>query len=304
MDLSAKTLIIIAGPTAVGKSSLAMEVAQRLSCPILSADSRQIYREMTIGTAKPTQADLERVPHHFINELSVTDAYSAGQYEREAIERLTEIYQEHDYAVMCGGTGLYIRAVREGLDTFPQISPEIIQTVTEEYNRLGLPHLQDEIAALDPRYAEQVDMNNSRRLIRAIAVARQSGIPYSDHLRGQATQRPWREVAILLAMDRPLLHQRIHQRVDMMMEAGLLTEVRGLQAYRSRRPLETVGYQELLDHLEGTITLDQAIDLIKTHTRQYAKRQMTWFRKYGTWEVLRDLSMDAQLAMISQHISS
>jgi len=300
MDLSAKTLIIIAGPTAVGKSSLAMGVAQQLGCPIISADSRQIYREMTIGTAKPSIEDLKAVTHHFINELSVTENYSAGRYEREVLARLKLIYQEHDYAVMCGGTGLYLRAVREGLDAFPDINDEIIHTVQEEYECNGLKHLQQELIQYDPAYAERVDMQNARRLIRAIAVVRQSGTTYSAHLQGQAAKRPWKEMPILLTMERSKLTQRINRRVDLMMHHGLVDEVRGLKTHEQKRPLLTVGYQEIFDFLNGSIDLPQAVELIKIHTRQYAKRQMTWFRKYGTWTIYHEQSVEKSTSAILQ----
>lgn len=275
-----KTLIVIGGPTASGKTALAIALARHFGTEIISADSRQIYREMTIGTAKPSAEELAMVPHHFIDTHSIHDHYSAGQYEREARALLDRLFQQYDLLIAAGGSGLYLRALMEGLDAFPEIPEAIERDVEALYAREGLPALQRAVATQDPDYYEQVDRQNPARLLRALKVIRATGKPFSAFRKNRPAPRPWRNLPILLMPERTLLYERIDRRADAMIEAGLLDEVRRLYPYRHLRPLQTVGYQEFFPWIEGTRPLEEAIRLFKRNTRRYAKRQMTWFRKY------------------------
>lgn len=279
-----KYLLVIGGATATGKTALSIQLAQHFQTAILSADSRQFYREMSIGTAKPTPEELAQAPHYFINSLSITQPYSVGDYERDALALLEKLYQQHDLVILTGGSGLFIRAVCEGLDDFPEIPDAVRQNIQELYQKEGLEGLQTILQEVDPDYYEEVDLQNPIRLTRALEVYQTSGKPFS-HFRSQLPQpRPFHPIYIKLEMDRERLYERINRRVDQMMEQGLLEEARALLPYRHLNALQTVGYQELFDYLDGKTDLESAIDLIKQNSRRYAKRQGTWFRKRPHWK--------------------
>lgn len=285
MTVMTKKLLVIGGATATGKTALAIRLAQRFGTEILSADSRQFYREMNIGTAKPGPAELAAVRHHFIDSLSIADEFSVGEFEREALRVLEKLFLEKDVAVLVGGSGLFIRAVCEGLDTFPDISPETKEQVGAGERVGGLAWLQAELARRDPAYFQVVDRQNPVRLQRALEVCWESGQPYSGFLRNNKKERAFTPIYVLLELPRTELYARIEARVDAMVAAGLEAEARALLPLRDRPALRTVGYEEWFDFFDGKISRDEAIDKIKQHTRNYAKRQATWFRKHGAWQV-------------------
>jgi len=273
-------LIVIAGCTGVGKTRLALQVAKHFRTAIVSADSRQIYREMSIGVARPSSAELELVPHYMIGSHSILQPFDVVQYELEVLKILEQLYRDHDVVVMAGGTGLYLKAVLDGMDPLPPNDPATLETLQALFNLQGIEPLQEELMRRDPSAAKAMDVKNPRRLLRALCVMRQTGKPISEFWQGAPVKRTFIPVPVWLRLDRQALHQRINQRVGQMMEAGLLGEVSGLMPFRGSQALETVGYQELFEYLEGNSTLEEAVDWIKVHTRQYAKRQETWFRKY------------------------
>ncbi|WP_134090774.1 tRNA (adenosine(37)-N6)-dimethylallyltransferase MiaA [Olivibacter sp. XZL3] len=274
-----KTLITIVGPTAVGKTALAIEIAKTFNTAIISADSRQFYREMAIGTAKPSKEELDAAPHFFIDSLSVLDDYSAGDFEKDALATLNQLFRNNDCVVMAGGSGLFVNAVCEGLDELPRPLPGVRERLNESFKENGLPFLQEELKRKDPVYYEEVDIHNPQRIIRALEVYESTGKPFSSFRKDRSNPRPFRILKIGLNTERSLLYNRINRRVDNMMEEGLLEEVKTLLPYRERPPLLTVGYAELFDYLDGKYSLADAIDKIKQHTRQFAKRQITWFKK-------------------------
>lgn len=276
-------LIIVGGPTASGKTALAIAIAQHFGTEILSADSRQFYREMSIGTAKPTPGELAAVQHHFIDSLSVTDDYSVGDFERDAMVVLETIFQKNNVAVMAGGSGLFINAVCNGLDKFPEVNEHTKKTVENGINENGLPWLQQEVSRLDPVYFAHADQFNPARLRRALEVCLASGLPYSSFLQQSKAERPFTIHYILADWPREELYERINRRVDMMISEGLEDEVKGLLPFKERPALRTVGYEEWFPYFEGQIDQHAVIDKIKQHSRNYAKRQGTWFRKYGQW---------------------
>ncbi|HTE01148.1 MAG TPA: tRNA (adenosine(37)-N6)-dimethylallyltransferase MiaA [Mucilaginibacter sp.] len=279
MDNNSKTLIVIAGPTAVGKTVVAIELAKQLKTEIISADSRQFFREMAIGTAKPTDEELAAAKHYFINSHSITESFSVGDFEKQALAQLKEIFKTHDTAIMVGGSGLYIKAVCEGFDELPIASPEIRERLNQEFNDKGIIYIQEKLKAADQVYYEQVDLNNPQRLIRAIEVFETTGKPFSSYRKSTVNKRPFKCLKIGLNLPREVLYQRINQRVDAMVKEGLIDEVKGLLPYRHLNALNTVGYSELFDYFDGKTDLDTAIELIKQNTRRFAKRQLTWFRK-------------------------
>lgn len=274
-----KTLICIVGPTAVGKSAFALEMAQRFRTEIISADSRQFYREMSIGTAKPGPEELNLVPHHFIDNLSIDSPYSAGQFEVEGLACLAGLFEKHNEVILVGGSGLFVNALCYGLDQLPQPGPNVRESISLLYREQGIIPLQERLRQCDPDYYREVDTNNPQRVIRALEVFETTGIPFSEYRRKQFKPRNFRIKTIGLAMERDTLYHRINHRVDQMMEKGLLEEVTRLLPYRERPPLQSVGYTELFDYLDGKLSLEAAVDKIKQNTRRYAKRQLTWFRK-------------------------
>jgi tRNA dimethylallyltransferase len=274
-----KKLIVIAGATASGKTAAALALAQQYNAPILSADSRQFYREMSIGTAKPTPYELSLAKHYFINNLSIADDYSVGDYEKEAIACLDEIYKKSDVAILVGGSGLYINAVCEGLDHFPEISTETKKQVENGYGNQGLSWLQEQLATLDPEYFQQVDQQNPARLRRALEVCLETGLPYSSFRQNKTKARNFQPVYRLIELPRQELYVRINARVDNMIAMGLEEEVRSLTPYRHKSALKTVGYEEFFEYFDGKMSLDETVEKIKQHSRNYAKRQITWFKR-------------------------
>ncbi len=277
-----KTLIAIVGPTAVGKTAMAISLAQYFKTEIISADSRQFYREMSIGTAKPEAAELAAVPHHFINSHHITQDYSAGDFEREALAKLDELFRQHDVVVMVGGSGLFVRALCEGLDDLPKAGAEVRERLNSELADLGLEVMKERLKIIDPAYFEVADVDNPQRVVRALEVFEATGTPMSMFHKKEVEKRPFDILTIGLNMDRTALYGRINSRVDHMMEAGLLAEVESLLPYKMKPALLTVGYAELFDFLDGKQSLSEAVDKIKQNSRRYAKRQITWFKKYGS----------------------
>lgn len=274
-----KYLIVIAGPTASGKTKLGIELAKHFNTEILSADSRQFYREMTIGTAKPDATELAEVKHHFIDNLSIQEEYSVGDYERDALAVLDEIYKDNEVAIMVGGSGLFIQAVCEGLNEFPEVPKEIRAELSRLYQKHGVWILQKELKEKDPTYYEEVDKSNHQRLIRALEICRVSDKPYSEFRNQPKPKRAFTPIYLIMDWEREKLYDRINLRVDMMMRNQLLEEVKSLFEYRQLNALQSVGYQEFFKHLEGEYDIQEAIRLVKRNSRRYAKRQMTWFRK-------------------------
>lgn len=274
-----KTLIVIAGPTAVGKTDAAISLAQGLNTKIVSADSRQFYREMSIGTAKPSVAELQTVKHHFIDSHSVSENFSVGDFEKEGLRVIDGLLRDHDAALLVGGSGLYIKAICEGFDELPIASAGIRERLNTEFDENGIGHLQEKIKLADPVYAAQVDMNNPQRLIRALEVTESTGKPFSSYRKSTINARPFNIIKVGLNLPRDILYSRINQRVDAMIRDGLVDEVRSLLPFRHLNALNTVGYSEIFDYLDGKTDLETAIEQIKQNTRRFAKRQLTWFGK-------------------------
>ncbi len=287
-----KYLIVVGGPTASGKTSVAVEMAKHFKTEILSADSRQFYREMQVGTAKPSAEELAAVPHHFINSLNIGQAYSVGDFERDAIGLLEQLFRKKNVLVMAGGSGLYIRAVCDGLDQFPDVPHEVKRGLEDDFEKHGIVFLQKELQQSDPIYYSEMDTSNPHRLLRALAVCRASGQPFSSFRKKNKIARIFEPIYILLEWERQALYDRINQRVDEMMKNGLLEEAKSLHPFKHLNALQTVGYQELFDHFDGKTTLPEAIEMIKQNTRRYAKRQMTWFRKDEHWQRFSPLEFD------------
>jgi len=274
-----KTLIVIAGPTASGKTAFAIKVAKALGTVILSADSRQFYKEMSIGTAAPTEDELSQAMHYFVHHISIEDKYDVADYEHDAIQLLDELFKTHDAVVMTGGSGLFIDAVCNGIDAMPDVEPEIREKVEKLYHDEGLHGMQEALQRLDPDYFAIVDQQNPRRLQRALEVCLQTGKPFTSFRSGNTAKRDFDIKKYALLWDRQQLIERIYRRVDMMMEQGLLEEAKALYPKRHLNALNTVGYKELFAYFDGGCSLKEAVEQIKIHTRQYAKRQMTWLRK-------------------------
>jgi len=274
-----KNLLIICGPTAIGKTSLGVEVAKWLHTEIISADSRQLYQEMSIGTAKPSLAEMQNVKHYFVDSHSVEILYSVGDFERDALEVLDKLFQIHDTVVVVGGTGLYIKALCEGLDEFPEVPLSLREELNEIWHTQGIEPLQEKLKILDPVYAAQMDIQNPQRVVRALEICIGTGQPFSSFLSSSKKKRNFNVIKIGLNTERAKLFDNINKRVDIMFENGLLEEVQKLFPLRHLNALQTVGYKELFDYLEGQLTLEEAKELIKRNTRHYAKRQLTWFKK-------------------------
>lgn len=279
-------LISVVGPTAIGKTTTAIALAKAFKTEVLSADSRQFYKEMSIGTAVPSDEELAEVPHHFIHSKSIFDDYSVGDFERDAVEFLSEKFFPSDpdqrtfkTFVMVGGSGLYVDAVIKGLDKFPSVPAGIREKLNEELLGGGMAQLQSELKKVDPEYFEKVDQHNPHRVIRALEVYRASGKPYSSFLNQKPKERVFDSILIGLTADRATIYSRINQRVDMMMSAGLLDEASALYPHREQNALQTVGYRELFEFFDGSLSEDKAVEEIKKNTRRFAKRQLTWFKK-------------------------
>lgn len=273
------TLLVLTGPTASGKTALAIRWAERLRTEIISADSRQFYREMRIGTAAPTPDELRRVPHHFVQHLSIHDSYNVYRYEQDALALLEKLFQNHENVILCGGSGLYIDALCNGIDLLPDPDPELRENLHRMLRENRVEEFHQMLKEKDPEYYEVVDRNNPVRMVRALEVCIQTGQPYSTLRKQQAKERPFQIIKYAIALPREVLNERINRRVDRMMEEGLEAEARQLYPLRHLNALQTVGYRELFDHFDGKCTLEESVEAIKAHTRQYAKRQMTWFKR-------------------------
>ncbi len=274
-----KTLIVILGPTGVGKTNISLRLAEKFACPIVSSDSRQFYRELKIGTAAPNDEELKRVKHYFIGTHSIFDEYNAGQYEIDAINLLDELFQKHDVVLLVGGSMMYIDAVCKGLDDIPTIDAEIREFWQKKYAEKGLEFIQDELKRLDEKHYNEVDLKNPKRVIHALEVCTMTGKPYSDLRTGERKKRNFNILKIGLNRPRPELYERINLRVDKMVEDGLIEEARQYYPYKHLNTLNTVGYKELFAHWDGEYDMEFAINLIKQDSRRYAKRQLTWFNR-------------------------
>lgn len=275
-------LIIIVGPTAIGKTALSIELAKHFNCDIISSDSRQFYKEMTIGTAVPNEDELNAARHHFIQQKSVLEDYSVGNFERDAIKKIAELHKVSPYVIMVGGSGLYIKAITDGLDDFPHVEKSIRLKLNSQLEQDGLISLQKQLKALDRKTYDSIAIDNPQRVIRALEICLGTGRPYSDFLSKSKKIRPFETFLIGLTTDRSTLYNRINLRVDTMMAQGLLEEVKALMPYKNLNALNTVGYKELFRYLDNEISLEMAISEIKKHTRRFAKRQLTWFKKNET----------------------
>lgn len=302
--MNSKNLIVIAGPTAVGKTALAIEVAKHYGAEIFSADSRQFYREMSIGTAKPTEEQLAAVPHHFINNLSIHQKnYSAGRYEAEVLNFLEAYFKRNPVAVMVGGSGLFINAVCSGFDKMENTENKDLWLTRNFLNTKELDWLQQEVERLDPAYYAEVDKKNPVRLKRALEIIYTTGKTYSEQRIGKKIERDFNIIKIGLSLPREVLNERINLRVDAMIQEGLLDEVKELYLHKKLHTLNTVGYTELFDFIEDNLTLQQAVDLIKQNTRNYAKRQMTWFKKDNGIQWFQPQQQDEVLVYIDEKLS-
>ena len=274
-----KTLIVITGPTAVGKTELCLDIAKELGIPIINADSRQIYRELKIGTAAPTEAQLRQVRHYFVGTLSLSDYYSASMYEEQVMQLLPQLFQTSDYALITGGSMMYIDAVCNGIDDIPTVDDDTRNTLKQRLASEGLEALCEELRRLDPEHWEIVDRKNPRRVVHALEICLMTGRTYTSYRTNARKERPFRIIKIGLNRDRDIIYQRINQRVDGMMQAGLLSEARSLYPLRHLNALNTVGYKGMFTHLDGTWTLDEAVERLKGNTRRYARKQLTWFKR-------------------------
>ena len=273
------TLIAVVGPTAIGKTSWAIKLAKHFKTEIISSDSRQFYKELKLGTAVPTKEELSEARHHFVQHLSIEEPWSVGDFERAGLQLLNRLFEQFNVVIAVGGSGLYLKALTDGLDSFPQVEPTIRQELQTELQVNGLVFLQQQLAEADPEYFEVVDLQNPHRVMRALEIFRGTGQPYSSYLNKPKTQRNFCTIYLGISADRELIYKRIENRVEKMMESGLLEEVRPLLKYKDLPALQTVGYQELFNYLEGKYDLEQAVEEIKKNTRRFAKRQLTWFRK-------------------------
>ena len=278
-------IIVICGPTGVGKTDLAIKVAQHFDTEIISADSRQVYKELNIGTAKPTDEQLSKITHHLISHFSIQEKFTAGDFEKVALEIAMDILKRKKIAILCGGSGLYIKAFLEGLDDLPEVPEKIKKALQHELELSGLSNLLNELRKKDPFYFEEVDKKNPHRVIRALAVIRSSGRTFSEFRSGKQKVRPFKVIKIGITRPREELNELLIQRLDSMIRNGLLEEARTLMKFKEKPSLQTVGYKEGFEYLEGKITLEESVELMKRNSRNYAKRQLTWFRKDSgiTW---------------------
>lgn len=274
-----KTLISVVGPTAIGKTKLAIELAKYYKTEIISADSRQFFKEMRIGTAVPSHEELSAAKHHFIQHKSILDPYSVGDFEKDATELLVALFKRHEVVILVGGSGLYVEAITKGLDHFPKVAPEIRESLNQKLEREGIMALQEQLKSLDIEYYTKVDIQNPHRLIRALEICIGTGVPYSSFLNQKKNNRSFKVVSIGIDAARETIYNRINERVDLMLKNGLIKEVEALLEYKHLNALQTVGYKELFHYFAGVWDLEFAVSEIKKNTRRFAKRQLTWFRK-------------------------
>jgi tRNA dimethylallyltransferase len=300
--MSQPTLIIVGGPTASGKTALAIEIAKHFNTEIISADSRQCFREMNIGTAKPSEEELAQIKHHFINILSVSDEVNAGIFCDYAHQIITELSQTKSHVIITGGTGMYIKALLEGLDDLPPIPEDFRNELKLEYLNKGLSVFTEELKQKDPEHYKNVDLNNPSRVLRAIELIRFTGMPYSALINKKEVSKKYNSINLCIDLPRETLYERINLRVDKMIEKGLISEVESLKNYRNQSALRTVGYAELFDFFDGNSKLENAIELIKQHTRNYAKRQLTWFKNQGEYQMIPS-TLEEVLPIINSKIN-
>lgn len=280
-----KYLITIVGPTAIGKTALSIALAKHFNCEIISCDSRQFFKEMTIGTAVPNQEELQSATHHFIQNKSIFENYTVGDYEKEALLKLEELFQTNDFAILIGGSGLYVDAVLKGFDEFPEIDPSVRAEVNSNYEKLGINYLQEQLQLLDPEYFQKITLENPQtlqnpqRMMRFVEVCIGTQKPYSSFLNQKKNNRNFTPILIGLEAERQVIYDRINQRVDIMMNEGLLEEAKTLYPNKALNALQTVGYRELFSYFDGEFTLPFAVDEIKKNTRRFSKRQLTWFKR-------------------------
>jgi len=289
-----KNLISVVGPTAIGKTKLAIALAQYYNTEIISADSRQFFKEMYIGTAVPDTEELAAAPHHFIQHKSIFEPYSVGDFEKEAIQKLEQFFKQKDIVIMVGGSGLYVDAVTKGLDYFPSIDPKIRTELNTTLENKGIKVLQNQLKKLDPNYYKKVAIENPHRIIRALEICIGTGKPYSSFLNKDKANRPFKVITVGINADREIIYNRINQRVDSMVNKGLIPEAKALLKHKALNALQTVGYRELFNYFEGEWTLDFAISEIKKNTRRFSKRQLTWFKKNDNtiWVAFDDKTLD------------
>jgi len=276
-----KNLIYIAGPTGVGKTELSIELAKKLKTEIISCDSRQFYKELEIGTCPPTKHQLKEIKHHFIHNKSIHDRYNVGLYEKDAVHKINKLFEDREYLILVGGSGLYADSVIDGIDDFPEIPEKIRDEITRIYKDKGISYLQEELKKLDREYYEIVDIKNQSRIIRALEIIKFTGNKFSSLRKDTKKKREFKTKVVLLECPREVLYDRINSRVDIMISNGLEEEARSLKKYSNLNTLNTVGYKEFFDYFENKLSYNEAINKIKQNTRNYAKRQITWYRKYS-----------------------
>lgn len=287
-----KKLITISGQTASGKTNLSIRLAQNLNCSIISCDSRQFYKEMSIGTAVPSKLELSKANHYFIHHKSVKDKYTIGDFQNDALKLIENLFKKDDFIILTGGSGMYMDAVVNGIDAFPKIKLGVRELLNKKYNSTGILFLKNKLKELDPEYHDIVDVNNHRRLIRALEVCISTGKPYSSFLNKKNKKYDFESVNFCIKVDRELLYKKINYRVDKMISNGLIKEAKALLKLKGLNPLNTVGYKELFEHFEGNLTKSQAVEKIKQNTRRYAKRQMTWLKNKNLIWVKNNIEID------------
>lgn len=297
-------LLLVAGPTAVGKTSLSISLAKALDTEIVSADSRQFYRDLLIGTARPTEEEMQGVPHHFVGHLSLEEELPAGKYETQVLSLLEQLFERKQVVILSGGSGLFLDAVCKGFDPLPEADPQIRTNLNQRFEQEGLSPLLEELKALDPDFYNTVDRNNQRRVLRALEVCLSTGKPYSKQRKAAAAERPFQVIWVALNRDREELYERINLRTDLMLAAGFEAEARKLHPHKALNALQTVGYRELFAHFEGEYDLDRARELIQQNTRRYAKRQLTWLRKNPTYRWFHPDDEEAILHHVQEQMQS
>lgn len=299
-----KFLIAVVGPTGVGKTAVAISVAKTFNTEIISADSRQIYKELEIGTAKPTQQELQEVHHHFINSHSIQDDYDAARFGNDALLVINRLFEKYDHLILCGGSGLYIKALLEGFDDIPEVSDKIRDQLIEEFENKGLLWLQNKMRELDPEHFQHIDQKNPVRLMRALEVKMTTGKSISSFQKAQKKNHPFKVIKVGLELDRATLYQRIDERMDRMIEVGLFEEAKSFYPMKHLNALQTVGYREIFDYLDGQYNYEEAVRLLKRNSRRYAKRQLTWFKRDEEMRWFSPDKVDLIVKYISDHANN